>query len=98
MPRLALAALVGLLAINVSGVMSLMAGEPCSIYEIAGEDEGGCPPTCVTCVCCAQGVEPVTVAACTAPPRAVPELVVTPLALVAADPRDILHVPRRSGA
>ena len=33
--------------------------EPCTGYEQPGREDGACPPTCVTCGCCAQAVEPV---------------------------------------
>ena len=92
----ALGVLVGLLTLSASGVSSLFVAEPCTEYEFTGgvEDDGKCPPTCVTCGCCAQAAEPVTI-----PIASVPDLRIAdgraPLAPVpSADPGDILHVPR----
>jgi hypothetical protein len=92
--RLVLAVIVGILALNASGVSTLVFNEPCAGYESAGRDDGACPPTCVTCGCCAQAVEPVTVAVATSP-----EIVIARIAAFLPDiprttPRDILHVPK----
>jgi len=59
--RFALAIIVALLTFSASGVYALVIAEPCTGYEQPGQDDGACPPTCVTCGCCAQAVEPVAV-------------------------------------
>jgi hypothetical protein len=92
--RLALALIVGLLSFSATGVARLIVGEPCAPFTLAAEDDGDCPPTCVTCGCCAQAVEP------TALVVADSIEVVTPLfspvlpAFTDSEPRDILHVPK----
>lgn len=90
-----LAAMVALLVVSASGVLTLVVLEPCATSAVAGQDDGTCPPTCVTCGCCAQSVEIVAV------------LVVANPELIACDVRqplrsepqatsfDILHVPKR---
>ena len=96
MRRLALAILVVLLALSASGASSLIVDEPCTGHEMTGQgdDEGQCPPWCVTCGCCAQAAEAVYVML-----SDTPETPVGPLAPVlphipAIEPADILHVPR----
>ena len=92
--RFALAIIVALLTFSASGVYALVIAEPCTGYEQPGQDDGACPPTCVTCGCCAQAVEPVAVVI-----SAIPE---TPIADVSdllpnlprTTPRGILHVPK----
>jgi hypothetical protein len=94
--RLAFAIIVGLLTLSASGVSTLIAGEPCTGYELAGqgEDEGGCPPTCVTCGCCAQAVEATTMAVQRAPDALVSDLVALFPRIPRTDSLDILHVPK----
>jgi hypothetical protein len=94
--RFALALIVGLLTFSASGVSSLVVPEPCTGYEFTGqgEDEGGCPPTCVTCGCCAQGAEAVTMVVASSPEAPLSELVAFLPGVPITDPRDILHVPK----
>lgn len=94
MPRFALAILVALLAFASAGVSALVVGEPCSVLEQSGQEDAACPPTCVTCGCCAQAVEPAAIQVASSPdvPAAdiqnpVPRQPTTPA-------RDILHVPK----
>ncbi|HXW07828.1 MAG TPA: hypothetical protein VD833_21540 [Vicinamibacterales bacterium] len=96
MRRSLLALLVGLLTLSASGVTSLIVDEPCSGFEITaqGDDDGVCPPTCVTCGCCAQAVEPVAFAIASSPDAPIADLVRVLPDVLTADPRDILHVPR----
>jgi len=96
--RFAFALIVGLLTFSVSGVSSLVVSEPCTGYELTGqgEDEGGCPPSCVTCGCCAQAAEAVTIVVASSPDAPVSELVAFFPGVPIADPRDILHVPKPS--
>jgi hypothetical protein len=92
--RFALALIVTLLAFSASGVTALVVPEPCGTSEEAGGDDASCPPTCVTCGCCAQAAEPagLTVAAIFESPVAVVTPAVPPRPLNNA--RDILHVPK----
>jgi hypothetical protein len=93
MRRFALAVVVALLTFSASGLSSLVIAEPCTRQEQPGHD-GACPPTCVTCGCCAQAAETVAVV--------VPVVVDAPLAetpdvlpvVPRTTPRDILHVPK----
>jgi hypothetical protein len=93
-PRFALALVVALVAFSASGVSALIVDEPCTGFEQSGADDASCPPTCVTCGCCAQGVEPVALPVASSPdvPPAAIELL--PHGLPEYQPRDILHVPR----
>lgn len=94
--QIALTLLIGLLTFNVSGVVRVATSEPCTGLESAEQDDRSCPPTCATCGCCAQSIEPVPAVAASAPPPAAAHIV-TPLpAVPGADPRDILHVPKAS--
>jgi hypothetical protein len=94
--RFALAIIVGLLTLSASGVSTLIAGEPCTGYELTGqgEDDGACPPTCVTCGCCAQAVEAVALAVASSPDAPIADLCIALSDVLNADPRDILHVPK----
>jgi len=57
--RFALAIIVALSTFSASGAYALVITEPCTGYEQPGQDVGACPPTCVTCGCCALAVETV---------------------------------------
>jgi hypothetical protein len=92
--RFALAIVVALLAFGASGASALVLAEPCDSYEHPGRDEGSCPPTCVTCGCCAQAVEPVTLAVTAVLQTTVAAAGSFIPRLPAAAPRDILHVPK----
>jgi hypothetical protein len=92
--RLALAVIVGLLMFGASGASALVRAEPCTTYEPPGSEDGSCPPTCVTCGCCAQAAEPVTLAATSSPDVPTAEIAsVVPL-LPETRPRAIWHVPK----
>lgn len=94
--RFAFAIVGGLLRLSASGVSTLIAGEPCTGYEVTGqsEDDGACPPTCVTCGCCAQAAEPVAVAVSGSPDAPVSALNTVLPRIPTTDPLDILHVPK----
>lgn len=96
MRRFAFAIILGLLALSASGVSTLIAGEPCTGLELTGqsEDEGACPPTCVTCGCCAQAAETVAIAVSTSPDIPVSDLITVLRRIPRTDPLDILHVPK----
>jgi hypothetical protein len=92
--RFALAIIVALLTFGASGLSSLVVAEPCTGYEQAGQEDGACPPTCVTCRCCAQASEPAVL-----PLAASLETPVTAIAppgssIPTQTARDILHVPK----
>jgi hypothetical protein len=94
--RFAFAIIVGLLTLSASGVSMVIAGEPCTGFELTGqgEDDGACPPTCVTCGCCAQAAEPVAVAVSSSPDIRVSDLIAVLPRIPHTDPLDILHVPK----
>jgi hypothetical protein len=96
--RLVLAVVVILLAFSASGVLSLAEVEPCTAGEPAGRDDGACAPTCVTCGCCVLAVEPAAASASTMLnlPSTDQSLALIPPR--AAEPRDVLHVPKRARA
>jgi hypothetical protein len=94
--RLALAALCALLMLSLSGVTAVAIGEQCSAFEqtTSSSDHGNCAPTCVTCGCCAQAVEPTAAHVEATPQRAPVEPPPLTVQLPAASPLDVLHVPR----
>jgi hypothetical protein len=92
--RFVLAVFVGLLTVSASGVSTLVINEPCTGYELPGSDDGGCPPTCVTCGCCAQAVETVMIVVATSPDVRVTDFAGFLPDLPRTTPRDILHVPK----
>jgi hypothetical protein len=93
--RVLLAVLVAMLSVSASGVSVMIVGEPCQSSEAgSSRDDGDCPPTCATCGCCAQAVEPVVL---TIPVSS--EFIVTHLhpiipRLPKSEGRDIFHVPK----
>ena len=92
--RFALAITVAVLTFSVSGLSSLAIAEPCTAYEQGGRDDGACPPTCLTCGCCAQAVEPALLDHTSSPDLPVAEIVSALPVVVTTDPRAILHVPK----
>ena len=92
--RFALAVIVAVLATSASGVWSLAVSEPCAANELAGTDEGACPPTCVTCGCCARAAEPVLLVLTSSVDAPATHATVLLSRLPKADPLDILHVPK----
>jgi hypothetical protein len=89
-----LTVIVGLLTLSASGLSTLVINEPCTGYELPGSDDGACPPTCVTCGCCAQAVEPVVIVIVTSPDVHVADMAGVLPDLPRTTPRDILHVPK----
>jgi hypothetical protein len=96
--RFALAFIVAALSISASGLSSLIVGEPCAGFSVAAEHDSDCPPTCVTCGCCAQAVEPAMFASAGAPDAPVPDFVAVLPPVPNAHPLDILHVPKPRSA
>jgi hypothetical protein len=94
--RLALALIVGSLSFNAAGVAGLIVGEPCLAFTLSAEDDGNCPPTCVTCGCCAQAAEPAAILVVNSLETPVPQFAAVLPAFTETDPRDILHVPKSS--
>lgn len=92
--RFALAIVIGLLTFSTSGVYSLVVNEPCTGYELPGSDDNTGPPTCVTCGCCAQAVEPVALIVTITPDLLVADAPTFLPDLPRTNPRDILHVPK----
>jgi len=96
MGRLALVFLVALLSLSASGAQALIIPETCELYEQGGEAEDrDCSPTCVTCGCCGQAVEPLVVSLPFSAVTLVGDLAESPLVALTVDPADILHVPKR---
>jgi hypothetical protein len=92
--RLALLLLVAALSFSASGLMTVVVDEPCSPTESSSQRDTDCPPTCVTCGCCAQRAEVAGVTVTFAPESVStvqPALVVR---VPDSEPQDILHVPR----
>lgn len=98
MRRLALASVIGILSLSVTGVARLIVGEPCLAFDLSAEDDGNCPPTCVTCGCCAQAAEPAAIVVAPSLESPVPQFASVLPAFTEIDPRDILHVPRLRAA
>ena len=93
-PRFALAIIVALLTFNASGVVSLVRAEPCTVNEPSGRNDTACPPTCVTCGCCARAAESVALVAMSSPDIPLSDILPALPQLSKTDPRDILHVPK----
>ena len=94
MRRFALAIIIGLLTFSASGVYSLVIDEPCTGYEAPGTEDAACPPTCVTCGCCAQAVEPVSLIVSATPDAPIVDIPDVLPSVLRATPHDILHVPK----
>jgi hypothetical protein len=92
--RFILAIIVALLTVSASGVYSLVIAEPCTGYEQAGQDDGACPPTCVTCGCCAQAAEPAVLALATSLETPITDVAALVSRTPKTAPHDILHVPK----
>jgi hypothetical protein len=90
----ALALLVGILSFSATGVARLMLGEPCTALTISAEDDGDCPPICVSCGCCAQAVETAAIVVASSPDTPVPQFAPVLPSFTDTEPRDILHVPK----
>jgi hypothetical protein len=89
-----LAIVVGVLMLSASGASAIVVPEPCAGEEQAGRDDGGCPPTCVTCGCCAQAAEPVMLRTAISPDAPIAAILARPAGPPQARARDILHVPK----
>lgn len=94
MRRVLLALVVALLTVSASGIPALAIAEPCSSAAETGHDDGTCSPTCVTCGCCAQAVEPVILPITPAVEIPVAEIVSIIPRAPRTRHRDILHVPK----
>lgn len=94
MRRFVLAIIVGVLAFTASGATGLILAEPCNGYDLAGDPDGACPPTCVTCGCCAQPADPGAIIVERSGETAVGDIEALLPPLPKTDPRDILHVPK----
>jgi hypothetical protein len=91
--RFALAIIVGVLTFSASGVYGLVINDPCTGYEAPGRDDA-CPPTCVTCGCCAQAVEPVALVVFATPDVPLAHIPDVLPSVPRTTSQDILHVPR----
>ena len=94
MRRGVLGIVIALLTFSASGVAAFVVTEPCGTFEGAGRDHGDCPPTCVTCGCCAQAAEPVAVVVSVSPDVPVSDLIPVLPRVPRSNPLDILHVPK----
>jgi hypothetical protein len=92
--RFVLAIIVAMLTFSASGVSTLFVGEPCTGYEQPGRERGTCPPTCVTCGCCEQAIEPAVVAVMSSLEIPAAEINAFVPCVPKTHPRDILHVPK----
>jgi hypothetical protein len=92
--RFALAIIVALLTFSASGVYGLVIAEPCTGYEQPGQEDGACPPTCVTCGCCAQAAEPAMLPLATSLETLITGIASLISRIPTNAPQDILHVPK----
>jgi hypothetical protein len=90
----ALAFIVALLTFSASGAYALVIAEPCTGDERPGQEDGACPPTCVTCGCCAQAAEPVSLLPETSLEVPITKMVSFVPRVPLTHTREILHVPR----
>lgn len=97
MRRLALIFVVVLLVLSASGVQAISWTDPCEgeAESTPGGDQS-CPPTCFTCGCCAQPIEPPLVEVLPSAEPVVHPSPNTNPSLASREPRGILHVPRIS--
>jgi len=91
--RLASAIIVSALVFSASGAVSLAMDEPCTTQAPA-PDDGACPPTCVTCGCCAHAAEPVALSVPEAPDVPIATITHVLPSVPRTAPHDILHVPK----
>jgi hypothetical protein len=92
--RFGLSLIVALLTFSASGAATVVIVEPCTGFQQQdGGEDRDCPPTCTTCGCCAQAVEPVLVLPAS-PDTRVDDIAVELTRLVKAHPRPVLHVPK----
>jgi hypothetical protein len=96
--RFALALTVALLTFSASGVAALVISEPCTNTEPSAQDDGACPPMCVTCGCCAQAAEPAVFVIAQTLGSPVADVIPSIHRLQKANPQAILHVPKLSVA
>ena len=94
MRRFALVCVVVILTLSASGFPSLIVTEPCTDNEISTTKDSDCSPTCVTCGCCAQAVEPVGIVVAAMPEAVLSDTDAALPGLPDTDPRAILHVPK----
>jgi hypothetical protein len=94
MRRFALAIIVTWLTFSASGASALAFDEPCTVSEQPGQEDGICPPTCVTCGCCAQAAEPGILAVASSPEAPVAQNDALIPRVPQTRARDILHVPK----
>jgi hypothetical protein len=92
--RLSLAIIVALLSISVSGVSALVVTERCTTVERSSAEDDACPPTCITCGCCAQAAEPVMLDLKISPHAPTADIGLVIQTVPTTQPRDILHVPK----
>jgi hypothetical protein len=85
---------VALLMFSASGASALVADEACSLFEQSTGTDRDCPPTCVTCGCCAQAIEPGTVIVSISLRVPASRPPAEPLRLPTTEPIDVLHVPK----
>jgi hypothetical protein len=94
MSRFAVSIVVALLTFSASGLSGVVIAEPCTGYEQPSQDDGACPPTCVTCGCCSQTVEPVILFIASSPESPIAQLDALISRLPKTRAREILHVPK----
>ncbi len=94
--RLTLVFVVALLSLSASGVQALVVPETCELYEQSGgAEDRDCSPTCVTCGCCGQAVEPLLFPLPFSPATQVGDLAGPSIVALTVAPADVLHVPKR---
>ena len=92
--RFTLFFLVGFLAISASGIVDLVAPEPCSFTEpLSSAPDGTCPPTCARCHCAIAFDLVVLLEVGDALPLS-PEWLAPAGVIPLSSPADILHVPK----
>ena len=94
MRRFSLVIIVALLAFSATGLSAVLIGEPCAGLEQPGRGDATCPPTCVTCGCCAQAAEPAVITVTSSEQTPVATVTWILPTLPDSNPRDILHVPK----
>ena len=93
MQRLLLALVVSVLSFSASGFAAALTVEVCGITE-QNDADADCPPTCVTCGCCVQAVEPAGTICQATFDAPVPDPVLPIVRPAQFEPLDVLHVPK----
>ena len=93
MQRLFLLIVLGILAMDATGLEALVSSEPCSSVQDTQPD-GTCPALCVRCACCAQPIVLDSAVAIVATTIRQPVVDLSSHRIPVTVPSKIFHVPK----